>query len=887
MKQLFKVALTLVFIAAITSADKLPIYKDKSYTVDQRVADLLKRMTLEEKASQLDMLSAREIVIDEKTLSDEKLKYFVDDMPIGSVHDLYPTNAAIANQIQRRAMENSRLGIPLLFIEEGLHGYQGVGSTTFPAPLGSSSAWDTTLMNKIGKVIALEARSHGVHFILGPNLDLAREIRWGRVEETFGEDPYLASRIAVNLIKGMQGDTLSSDRSVVAEPKHFAVHGIPEGGTNSSPVNVGQREALSTHMYAFEKAVTEAKVRGIMAAYHDIDGVPCIANHWLLTDILRQKWGFKGMVVSDLGAVRLQINTHHTAKDPKDAIIKSLNAGLNMQFYDFPYDQFQSSIVEAVNSGELSMEMLDERVREVLKVKFELGLFDNPYITDDLAEQTHHCDAHKELALEASHKSIVMMKNDNNVLPFNEEGIKRITLIGEQGNLSLLGGYSPAQARGITLFEGLRQRFGDDVEIDFIENQVENKFKSIPNSALTPLDGEGYGVNAEYFNNPDVEGKPSYTTIDSEISHYWHNLSPVPGINRDNFSVRWEGYVTAPITGEYEFLVKANDLSRLYLDGKLVVDNWAAPNMSGTTLINLEKGQKVRIKAEYAELDVNAGIDVDWRVTQEFSEEEFFENVANSVRQSDITILALGEIADAVGEGKDRQDLNMSARDIKLLEIVKEVGKPAATVVMNGRPFVMTPIDENSDAVVEAWFPGEFGGRAIVDLLFGDVNPSGKLSISIPASNGQLPAYYSKKRSFKKYYVDGSGLALYPFGHGLSYSTFEYGGIWVSKDSFSKDESITVSFTIKNTSDVKGTEVAQLYINDKVSSVSVPYMSLKGFSRVELEPGEQKEVVIKLTPEHFSLINLDMNRVVEPGEFEILVGSSSRDIREKYTVTVE
>lgn len=460
----------------------------------------------------------------------------------------------------------------------------------------------------------------------------------------------------------------------MAEPKHFAVHGIPEGGTNSSPVNIGEREARSTHMYAFERAVKEAGVRGIMAAYHDIDGVPSSANHWLLSEVLCDDWGFEGMVVSDLAAVRLQVNKHNTAKDSREAIVNSLNAGLNMQFYDFPYEEFQREIIEAVKSGELPEKVLNQRVAEVLKVKFELGLFDNPYVAEGLIVERHHCEEHVALAKEAAQKSIIMLKNDNDVLPFSDKNIRRVTLIGEQGNLSLLGGYSPAQARGVTLYEAFKERFGDDVIIYFIENQVENDFKSIPNSALMPLSQRGNGVDALYYNNIDLEGEPSYSCVDSEISHYWHNLSPVPGVNRDMFSASWSGFVTIPTSGEYEFRVYGDDRSRLYLNGKLVVDQWTENKQTPTYKITLKTGDKLPIKVEYADIDLNARIKAEWRLVQEISEELFYNRVKSSIAKSDIVVLALGEIIDAVGEGKDRQNLNPAERDVRLLKIVEQSG---------------------------------------------------------------------------------------------------------------------------------------------------------------------------------------------------------------------
>lgn len=784
-------------------------------------------------------------------------------------------------------MENSRLGIPLLFIEEGLHGYQGVKGTAFPIPIGNSSSWDTTMLYSIGRVIATEARAHGVHFILGPNLDLAHEIRWGRVEETFGEDPYLTSRLGVNLVKGMQGNDLRDNNTVASEPKHFGIHGIPESGTNASSVNIGEREARSFHLYTFEKAVKEGHAQGVMAAYHDIDGIPCVANEWLLSKILREEWGFDGIVVSDLGAIRRQVNDHHTAVDTEDAVVKSLKAGLNMQFYDFPYDDFQKAVVEAVKNGTLDEAVLDSRVADVLRLKFRLGLFENPYTEDSLAVQAENNAEHKALALKAAQESLILLKNENNTLPFKQD-VKRITLVGELANQSLLGGYSPAQARGITVYEALKDKFGKNVRIDFIESQIEDSFKSIPNSVLYTEAGGENGVYVEFFNGIDLKGTPAYKSVDPEISHYWHNLSPVPGVNRDMFSARWKGVIKAPVTGEYEFKMSADNWSKLYLGGKLVIDQWDNGKNNGTYRIRLQAGQILPIQVEYAEIDDNAWTSIEWRlVGRTMSADALYNRVIASARTSDITIVVVGESMNLVGEGKDRQNLNMNERDVKLLQAVRASGCLAATVLMHGRPFVMTPADEYSDAILDAWYPGEFGGKAIVEALFGDINPSGKLTVSVPRSQGQLPVTYLKKRSFKHWYVDGNTTPLYAFGHGLSYTTFKYGDMQLSAKEINKNENLTVSFTVENTGKMRGTEICQLYLTDKVSSVSLPGKALKGFSRVELAPGEKKTVEIVLTPEHFSLINADMQRVVEPGLFEISVGPSSATIELKGEVTVK
>ncbi|MFI3267959.1 MAG: glycoside hydrolase family 3 N-terminal domain-containing protein, partial [Rikenellaceae bacterium] len=542
MKKILYFVGSVMLFASITGCSSEPKYKDSKYSVEERVKDLVSRMTLEEKVAQMDMLRAKEIVVDTITFNEENLVHYIDKMNIGAIHDFYPQTAEMANALQKRCLEGSRLGIPIIFIEEALHGYGGKGSTNFPIPLGNASTWDTTMMNQIGKVIGAEARAHGVHFVLGPNLDLSRDIRWGRVEETFGEDVYLSARMGVNLIKGMQGDTLAADNTVAAEPKHYAVHGEPENGHNAAPAHIGEREARSEPLYVFEKAVKEANARGIMAAYHDLDGIPCISNKWLLTDVLRDDWGFNGFVVSDLDAIALQLDFHMTAATEKEAVAASINAGLNMQFYDFPYDVFQSAVIEAVKDGSIPMATIDSAVGDILRVKFELGLFDNPYIDPSLIAQRHRTAEHQQLALDVARSSITLLKNDNNVLPFSND-VKTITVVGNLADVSSLGGYSPIGARGVTVYEGLKKRFGDNVKINLISNSLSKNFSNIPLNLLTEnLNSTQKGLRVDFFNNDDLEGQPVYTAYD-DIAPYWHNLSPAPGVNDNNFSARWSGYV--------------------------------------------------------------------------------------------------------------------------------------------------------------------------------------------------------------------------------------------------------------------------------------------------------------------------------------------------------
>jgi beta-glucosidase len=874
-------------LSSVVYAQRILPYKDVSLSNDQRIADLLSRMTLEEKAAQLDMLAAKDIVLGRSSFSEKALQHYVDSMNIGIIHDFYPETAEIANIVQRRAIKKSRLGIPLLFVEEGLHGYMANSSTVFPIPLGYSCSWDSTMIYNIGRVIGTEARAHGVHFILAPNLDLAHEPRWGRVEETYGEDSYLASRMAVNMVKGMQGNSLKDNNSVAAEPKHFGVHGVPEGGSNAAAVSMGEREAREV-LFTFEKAIKEGHARGVMAAYHDIDGIPCVSNPWLLKRLLRDEWGFNGFVLSDLGAIARQEGDHRTAASHKEAIVNSLSSGLDAQFYDYPHDVFQQTVVNAVKDGSLSLKDVDRAVGGILRVKFELGLFDNPYTDKSLVSKVFHCQEHQDLALQAGRESIVLLQNNDNALPLKND-VKRIALIGNLADVSSIGDYSPRQAKGMTIYEALKNRFGDKVVIDYVKQDVTQNFMTVsPAFVSTEVKGkQEQGLQVEYFNNSTLSGKPTVTVVDGNLSPYWHNLSPAAGINDDHFSVRWSGSLTAPVTGMYEFYMSADNYARFSLDGKSVIDFWGNSNKyDDRGKVYLEAGHSYKFLMEMAELTGNAGVNLEWRLAQDSSNDDYFSNITKAASKADAVVVVLGEYNSEVGEGKDRQNLNLHPLEVEMVNAAAKSGKKIVTVVLNGRPLVLTPICNNSSAMVEAWFPGEAGGKAVTDVLFGDYNPSGKLTMSFPKAEGQLPIYYARKSLSLRRYTDGDGEPLFTFGHGLSYSTFEYSDLEVSPKNPTIDDNVTVSLKVRNASNIDGTEVVQLYVQDRVSSVSTPIASLKSFSRVFLKAGETKEVKMCLTPEQFSLINRDMKRVTEPGEFLLFVGSSFKDIRLKTSVTL-
>lgn len=747
-------------------------YKDPGLPVEQRVDDLLGRMTVTEKIKQLDMYWGKEVANmaghEASSYAEEKVAASLGNTGVGSVHDLYPLSAEISNRIQQYALERTRLGIPILFIEEGLHGYSGLGSTSFPIPLQLACAWDTVLVHDIGHAIATETRAHGVDMILGPVLCLPRDPRWGRVEETYGEDPYLVAQNGVAMVKGMQGRDVSHHDAVVAEPKHFAVHGIPEAGSNTSPVNIGEREARSAFLSVFEKAVREGGALGMMAAYSEIDGIPCVDNKWLLTDVLRKEWGFRGFVLSDLGAIKMTIENHHTASGIGDAMAQTLKAGLNMQFYDFGHDVFLQAMTRDIQDGALSIAELNRAVRDVLRVKFLLGLFDHPYIDTALKARVFHTTEHQDLALRAAQEGICLLKNEGlskggdgvakmgdgsaknegGILPFRGN-IKSLAVIGPLAASTYLGGYSNEAGKAISILDGLRQRAGNSLTINY---------------------EKGYSAG-------DAKSKAADTLT----------TEPTPS----------------------ELSQKAVDL----------------------------------------------------------------------VQRSDAAVVVLGEDPGIVGEGKDRAGLDLGDRQMELIKALHATGKPLVVVLCNGRPLCINWVAANIPSIVEAWFSGEKGGLAVADVLLGNTNPSGKLPMTFPRSVGQIPFYYNHKPTSRHAYVDEADTPLFPFGHGLSYTHFEYSGLRVQPSTIPVNGTATVHVTVKNTGDREGAEIVQLYLRDVVSSVTTPERALKGFSRLSLKPGESRVVDFTIGREHLALWNREMKHVVEPGEFKIMVGSSSADIR--------
>lgn len=868
----------IIFVMALgffnqSFAQKKYPYQNSKLPVEERVTDLLSRMSLEEKVRQMDMYKG-EFFKDKENFSKTKSDAKIGNLGIGAIHDIYPRSAKMINDLQSEVIKKNKWGIPALIMCEMLHGYLDDGSTAFPMSIGLGATWDTNLMDKVGKVIGTEARAHGVHFGLGPNLDVGLEPRWGRVAETFGEDVYLNSEIGLAMIKGMQGEDLKSDRSIIAEPKHFAVHGIPQAGGNSSPVLVGERSARQDFLPSFEKAFKKGGALGTMCAYSELDGIPCAANHWLLTNVLRKEWGFKGIVVSDLGAIKYLQTTHYVTDSPKESIRTAIAAGVDMQFYDFTNEFWQQSIIELVNEKKLTMDQIDRAAGGVLRLKFLLGLFENPYTDINLIKERFHSKENQDIALEAGHKSIVLLKNENNILPLKKD-IKTIAVIGPNANASRLGGYSVKNKVGTTVLEGVKQVVGSKTNVLYEEGvSLIVMGQVIPSKFLFTLDESQNGLKGEYFNNRNVEGNPVLTRIDNQLEFDWP-WSPGDGVTDDDFSIRWTGFIKSEKTFDGWLGLSSDDGIRMWIDDQLVIDNWTKGATSMvTTPKNIEAGKKYKVRIEMWEGGWGARAHLRWNL-----EKVNFQPAIDIAKKADVAIVVLGESNELVEENRDVASLDLHGMQQELIEAIQKTGTPVVCVLLNGRPLSTNWISENIPALVEGWFPGEAGGKAVADVLFGDYNPGGRLPITVPKSVGQLPIYYNQKPSAIHRYVSESENPLYTFGYGLSYTKFEYSNFAISAKEIRANGELKVSVEVKNTGNYDGDEVVQLYINDVYSSVTTPLKTLKGFKRVFMKKGETQKVEFTLTSDELSIWNREMKRVVEPGDFEVMVGGNSTDLQ--------
>jgi len=749
----------LLTISINSFAQQKADYRNPSLSIEKRTEVLLSQMSTEEKSAQLCFINAGKSLFDAQGNidADKVLALFKDGIGavnFGQVNMPMEQAMRLNNAFQKIMAEKTRLGIPCLFIGEGLHGFMAVGATSFPQAIALSCTWDTTLIEQVFAATSLEMRVRGFHQALSPVLDLAREPRWGRTEETYGEDPYLTSRIGKAAVLGFQGHgPLIDTQHVIATLKHFAGHGQSEGGNNTSPVVCDERYFRENHLYPFEIVVKEAMVKSLMPSYNEWSAIPNHGNPWLLNTVLREEWGFEGAVISDQGGIEDLYRKHFVASTPSDATLMALQSGVDYEIMD--KECYYRSLPELVKKGIVSEKELDIAVRRVLLNKFRLGLFENPYADAEKAKSITNCQAHKDLALKAAHESIVLLKNDNHLLPLDASKIKILAVIGPNAADIHLGGYTSEPRIGISVLDGIKAFAKGKFDVSYAEG-----------CKITVFPGS-----------------------------FW------------------------------------NDSSTAINDGK--------------------------------------------------SDLKLISEAAKVAAKSDVVLLVIGENESICREGwsenhrGDRDDLSLFGRQEELVKAILKTGKPVIVLLINGRPISANYVAENVPALLEGWYLGQETGTAVADVLFGKVNPSGKLSITFPKNVGQLPAFYSKKPSRNRSYVNSDMTPLFPFGFGLSYTSFVYGKPEISKLQIHNGENVKASVIVKNTGKYKGDEIIQLYIRDKVSSVTRPVMELKDFARITLNPGESRKVEFTITPEKLQFYNLEMKRVVEPGEFDVFIGPSS------------
>jgi len=846
-------------------------YLNSKLPIEQRVNDLLGKMRLEEKIAQLQC-----------EIQEVEGKNIVTEKGIGGLGILLRALSAKeaaekANRIQKLAIEKTRLGIPIIIHDEALHGLVAKDATSFPQAIGLASTWDTELMERIATVIGKETRSRGIHQVLSPVVNIARDVRWGRVEETYGEDPFLTSRMGVAFCKGLEKE------GVITTPKHFAAN-VGDGGRDSNPIHFNERLLREIYFPAFKACFQEAGAGSVMAAYNALDGLPCSANRWLLTDILRKEWGFKGFVVSDYGSVSGIMNMHHTAATKKEAAKQAVEAGLDMELPNI--DIYGTPLLQAVKERLVSTSTIDKAVKRILSAKFRLGLFEDPYVDPENASKLNNSKEHRELALQAARESIVLLKNENDVLPL-KKNIKSVAVIGPNADAVRLGGYSGFGMKVVTVLEGIKNKVSPSTIVNYAKGCElgEAPLPTIPAENLIPPEAKPgeHGLKGEYFNNMDLSGKPNLVRIDKQVNFDWGIGSPDPTINSDHFSVRWTGKLVPSVSNIYRLSVTTDDGVRLFIDGKLLVDSWYDRGATSDFItMKLEAGRQYDLRIEYYENQGGAFASLGWDFKPEVDKE--LQAAVDAAKKSDAAIVVVGIIE---GEGRDRANLDLPGAQEDLIKAVTETGKPTVVVLINGSAVTMNNWVHTVPTVVEAWYAGEEGGNAIADVLFGDYNPGGKLPITFPQFVGQVPLYYNPKPTGRGYnYTDMSGKPLFPFGHGLSYTKFEYSNLQISPKEVTPAGKVQVSVDIQNVGDRKGDEVVQLYLHDVVASVTRPLKELKGFKRITLEPKEKKTVTFVLTREQLSFLDQKMKSVVEPGAFEVMIGSSSEDIRLKSSFEV-
>jgi beta-glucosidase len=844
------------------SSDVQPFpFMNPALPIDQRVADLVGRMTLEEKVSQM--------------------RDHADAIP--------------------------RLGVPKYdWWNEGLHGVAFAGySTNFPQVIGMAATWDTSLVHRMGETISTEARAkynramredhHEMFFGLtfwAPNINIFRDPRWGRGQETYGEDPFLTGRMGVAFVTGMQGDD-PKYLKLVSTPKHYAVHSGPEPSRHQVNVDVSPHDLEDTYLPAFRAAVTEAHAQSVMCAYNAIDGAPACANTMLLRDHLRNAWHFDGYVVSDCAAVADVFTGHHFAPDMAHAAAAAVRAGTDIEC-GFGKGQAYPALIDAVHQNLITEAEIDIAMRRLFTARFRLGMFDPPssYAYGQIPFSENNSPQHRQLSLQAARESIVLLKNKDQMLPL-KSGIGRIAVIGPTAELvqSLQGNYNGPPPSPAYPLNGIAKRFSSS-KISYAQGSslAEGLAMPIEHTALRPAVGSSYGLTGEYFKTKDLSGQPVLTRIDRNINFNWDKVVPINGLQRDNYSVRWSGSFTPLAPGDYKLGVRVNycyacenaEGFRLYLDGKVLVESDAKrTDERGVAIeasVHFSDTRPHPIRLEYFHGSGSAGIDLTWNAPAAILRKEAVE----VAKQSDVVIAFAGLSPSLEGEempvkldgfsGGDRTAIDLPAVQEELLKALAGTGKPLVVVLQNGSALAVNWAQQNANAILEAWYPGEEGGTAIAETLAGDNNPAGRLPVTFYSSLSQVPSFddYSMKGRTYRYFSDKP---LYGFGFGLSYTSFAYSGLQVSASQITAGDTVTVESDVKNIGSAAGDEVVELYLTQP-KAFETPIRVLAGFTRVHLDPGQSTHVGLTIDPRSVAQVDAKGVRAILPGEYTISLGGA-------------
>lgn len=859
-------------------------YQNSKLSVEERVKDLLSHMTLEEKILQTDQYYIYDFCEQDGGLVTElnldQLDNLLKGNSVGSIQ-LRMANSSIANQIQHYAIEKTRLGIPFLFSEEALHGLYDSRATIFPQQIALASTFEPDLGYKMGRCIATEARAHGIHETYSPVMDLTLDPRYGRVEESYGEDVHLCSEFAREVVKGLQGNSLKANNTVAAEPKHYVGYGIPIGGLNCAPTAMGRHDVFAYCLPIFEEAFVKGGAVNAMCAYNTIDGTPVSMDYELLTTVLRDKFNMPGFVRSDLTAVSRLYGSHYITPSKEEAMRLGLEAGVDLQLYDFPHEEWKNGIANLINSGQMKEQTLDIACGRVLKVKFMLGLFENPYVDETLETEATHCKQHQQIAQQIAEKSICLLKNDN-ILPLNSN-YKKIAVLGAAANVPMLGDYTPQPQSAITALEGIRKIAPQNTEIIY-EQGCSFKGESIitMNPDWLISEAGSRGLTGRYYNGTEITGEPVAVRDDSYIEFNWIYVKPHPNIDASAFCVRWTGTLIPKESFNGAIGFSSLDSMRLYIDGNLIIDGWGEGKYSDIMVdFIFEEGRKYQIQIDYRNDMRGARVIFGYR--KQICDEA---KAIEAARQSDVAIVCIGENEELCGENFDRAEIGLPLNQLAFLKKVYETGTPVVLVLFNGRPLALSWEQDNIQAIIEAWYPGECGGLAIARILFGQISPSGRLPMSFPRTLGQIPCHYSRLPGGGRRYVETDWTPLYPFGYGLTYTNFEYSNLQLSANTIKAGDCLTVSFNITNTGTYIAEEVAQVYIRDKFSSVVKPQRELAGFTKVSLNPKETKQVSICIEPKRMRTLGADFVWRIEAGDFDLMVGNNSANIIMKETFKV-